>query len=222
LKISFDDCNNTTISGKLGRRYHETIPEEGTYDTLTGTKTGVVGCIEGVAGKAVEFDNAEGNTGEVTFDYHSALDLETDATISVWIKQPIVQEASAFGRWYDNDQFAFRSMDDKWTFGAAFFRDDVYVETSVSSSKPVTLGDWTHFVIVAQRGDALRLYQNGELVGSKPLDDDFNFQFTKRPLRIGRAHHMEWDPDFKGAVDELAIWRTPFTADEVAALHCPD
>ena len=76
------------------------------------------------------------------------------------------------------------------------------------------------FVVVARRGEELTLYQDGERVGWTKLPADFGFQFTKKPLVIGRLHQQDWEPFFKGAVDELKIWKTAFTASEVAALHC--
>jgi hypothetical protein len=220
VHFSFDDCE-TGIMGVLNRPYYFQEGMGDLHEEIAGTKSGVVGCVTGKVGTAVEFDNVENNTGEIIVSAHPAIDLEADGTVSVWVRSDAVQDAAAFGRWFVQDSFGLLINEQNvWTFDAAFWPGGQWVDTKVRSN-PVTTGEWVHIVAVARRNDELTLYQNGVRVGWKPLPHDFVFQQTHKELLIGRFHQGS-GPYFKGAVDELKIWKTALTKAEVAELHCSD
>lgn len=239
--VSFTDCSDdmTQTVAQVGR-------PAGT--TITGTRSGAIACVDGPAGKAIQFIADHSNPealegGAITFAPEDArpIDLEHDATIAVWIRQDTAASTAvgvttgAFGRWYYDDQFALTVRGTTWTFEATYSPDpldsnpenDEHYKVSTS----VELGEWTHLALVMRRGGEMRLLKNGRYVpqgtAEKPapvtVPRGFSFQQTTRPLVLGHMHDLGWDPYYDGAMDELRLYRAALSDEEVALLSatCP-
>lgn len=75
----------------------------------------------------------------------------------------------------------------------------------------VPLDQWTHVTAVADSGNQIRLYVNGEQVAQKNTAKTIG-QNTN-PLYIGSQY--EWDEYLNGKIDDLRIYKRPLTSKEV-------
>ena len=88
------------------------------------------------------------------------------------------------------------------------------IQTTTSFAPPT---GWVHLVAVTQTGVATRLYINGTLESANPSppaishDGLSNLFIGANPNATGR----EWN----GAIDDVALWNRPLSADEIATLY---
>ena len=80
-------------------------------------------------------------------------------------------------------------------------------------------GEWNHMLVTFDAGASsnnVKLYLNGEEVGSAdqrtPLDAIGNIQFARQGTGMGINH-------FNGYLDEVAIWESALTGDEVSSVY---
>ncbi len=169
--------------------------------------------VVGKFGRALEFDGAS-DFAEV--DDHPDLNFGPDDsfTIAAWVKYSsntigtnawIVGKAGhlpahyIFGHHLTANGFRLK-LDDGGTdlkLDAVFTPDD----------------EWHHAAIVRDKGAGeARMYLDGELVSSGP--DGTSDTTNDAPLHIGqRGDNTEF---MNGVIDELVIWRTVLTDDEIA------
>lgn len=84
---------------------------------------------------------------------------------------------------------------------------------------PVPLGEWTHLASTYD-GETLKLYVNGVLVGSVDHVDVLDTSGSE--LYIGNRYRPFGDVGaFQGLMDELRVYDTALTADEIALLATP-
>jgi len=107
--------------------------------------------------------------------------------------------------------------------GVTFQGTDVTGEWSyIFTTKPVVEGGrWNHIVAVCEDGIGARLYCNGRLVGEKAASE--KLVSTGNAPTIG---HENWggvetkagaSGNFRGLIDEVAIWSRVLTDEEIAA-----
>jgi hypothetical protein len=88
-------------------------------------------------------------------------------------------------------------------------------ETDVRFSAPIHYGQWHHAVLAYGRGSGyVRAYVDGLEVGSLARTSSIRYNTSFRPA-IGARNSGQV---FKGAIDEVRIYRTALTAPEVASL----
>ena len=92
----------------------------------------------------------------------------------------------------------------------------------IVDSSPLPLEEWTH-VAVVKTSDALRLFRNGVLVSSKPLNG-FQAQ-PHNPLSIGGIpkeadgkKRNQRSGFWHGRIDELAFFGSALTGEQIANL----
>jgi len=86
--------------------------------------------------------------------------------------------------------------------------------TVSSTSKRVPLNTWTH-IAGTHDGSVMRLYMNGELVGS--LAHDGLYTADRNRSLIGQHPAYPTQYPFNGIIDELRIWNIAKTQDEIIA-----
>ncbi|MEV6301158.1 LamG domain-containing protein [Actinoplanes sp. NPDC051861] len=97
---------------------------------------------------------------------------------------------------------------DRWAF--AVLEHDAAGASSVRavSEKPPRLGVWTHLAGTYDEATRkLRLYVNGQLAATTPLNSGWVRTAGTKPLTIGRAMYNAQPVDFwPGAIDDVQIW----------------
>jgi len=81
--------------------------------------------------------------------------------------------------------------------------------------RPIPLGVWTHLAATYD-GNVLRLYVNGTLVGEDPHIDTIDQSGS--PLFIGNRFTTGRGNNFSGLMDDLKIFDTAISADEIGRL----
>jgi len=76
-------------------------------------------------------------------------------------------------------------------------------------------GQWYHFAAVTGRG-GMKLYANGVLIGEDAYEGSFAAVGNGEDNYLGRANWGEND-DFRGAIDEVRVWRTARTGAQIRA-----
>ena len=84
----------------------------------------------------------------------------------------------------------------------------VYGSSSGQLNPNLPVGEWTHLATVYD-GSNLTLYINGEQYGSTSA----SFNFNNTEFNIGRP--LNSDPNFEGKVDEVRIWNTARSQQEI-------
>ncbi|MEO1185478.1 MAG: LamG domain-containing protein [Cyanobacteria bacterium J06636_27] len=85
----------------------------------------------------------------------------------------------------------------------------VYGSSSGQLQPTLNVGEWTHLATVYD-GTTLTLYVNGEEYGSTSA----SFNFTNTEFKLGLP--LNSDPYFKGKVDDVRIWNTARSAEEIS------
>ncbi len=137
------------------------------------------------------------------------LNLAADFSLSLWFfpletkAQPLLHKAEGDHGW------SLEVLPD----GALQF---TAASTKLTTpAQTVAAGQWFHVVVSVQRaekGDLSALYINGRraAAGNVPAAADLS---TNKPLLIGKSPANQF---FNGLIDELAIYNTPLTLEEVA------
>ncbi|MEZ6120089.1 MAG: LamG-like jellyroll fold domain-containing protein [Pirellulaceae bacterium] len=173
----------------------------------------------GISGKGLWFDGVNDfvDTGRWGFSSNAM-------TISGWIR------ADSFVGDYRDGRIVSKAVGDQaqdhtWMLSTIAqgaetrlrFRlnTDGHVDTLVANSGNLVPGGWYHVAAVYD-GDAMRLYLNGQAVGSLPKTGTIP-ENASVPVWIGNNPVSHAQP-FHGAMDEMRIYRTALTALEITAL----
>jgi len=191
--------------------------DEGSGTSVTdGSGSGNGGTISGATwtpigryGSALSFD---GSNDIVSVPDAASLDLTTALTLEAWV--------------YPTALSGWRTVLQKDVPGelsySLYAHDNVprpagYVRVgtasqSVAGAAALPLNAWTHLAFTYD-GATLRLYQNGEQVGSRALTGAITT--SSLPLTIGG--NAAWGEHFAGRIDEVRLYNRALTAAEIAA-----
>ncbi|MFO7840622.1 MAG: LamG-like jellyroll fold domain-containing protein [Fidelibacterota bacterium] len=172
------------------------------------------------ANSALEFDGVD--------DYVQLTEIlpvaGTSNTVEAWIKIPITGtgnlEASErvgiiLGNFDSNDNAGWEVHDDGqiriWWNG----EEQVYGSTDLRDNS------WHHVAFVRDKSnDRLRGYVDGVLeFDHSGCGTDLTFD---TPHRIGRDNRSSGSPHFHGSIDELRVWNTARTQEEIREYMCAD
>lgn len=177
---------------------------------LTGTVSSATWTTAGKYGKALVFAGASGSW--VTVPNAAALNLTTGMTISAWVKPstslpqwPAVVMKERTGEL----TYALYANSDTAQPNINYTSNNAEVNLNAGSAVPVNV--WTHLAGTFD-GSMLRLYVNGQVVGSKatsaPIDT------TTGVLRIGGD--SVWPGEyFPGTIDEVRIYNRALSLSEL-------
>ncbi|MEM8947455.1 MAG: LamG domain-containing protein [Planctomycetota bacterium] len=158
------------------------------------------------------------------FDFgNTDLGTDTDFSISMWIRQddfasdPAVLSNKDWGdgnntgiNWAPKGNGIF----DLNTKGSSGFRRDLDV---LSTSAPLTVGDWNLVVMSVDRDGPTELYINGVNTGTIPSTSTGTFS-SGLPWNIGQDGTGNYTVEFTGAVDELAVWHRALSSNDADLL----
>ena len=170
--------------------------------------------IPGIRGKALQFD---GNTFISVEGDELGMTRSTERTISLW-----ANPSSLPGDGLVSKYFAFNVAESNYY--ASMFLDNGKVVTVLTGlgidGLFVTAGEigkWQHLVFVMKDGvGESKVYLNGILVGQGTLT--YNDVISSEPLTIAKIGHLDDEPKFHGALDEIRIYNRVLTEKEIRAL----
>ena len=154
----------------------------------------------------------------------SGLELPTtEFTIMAWIRTKtlprnavLVSDMNLSG----DETFRFGLVGDHGHWGLTLANGKRFLQ--IADSSPLPLEDWTH-VAVVKTSEALRLYRNGTLVSSEPLNG-FQTQ-THNPFSIGGTPKKSDGKKrnrrsgfWHGRIDELAFFGSALTKEQIGHL----
>ncbi|MCE7003067.1 LamG domain-containing protein [Kibdelosporangium philippinense] len=180
--------------------------------TMTGTATFPAGVI----GKAVQFDGASSATGS-----RPGVTMRDSFTVAAWAKlsrtDRVATVLSQDGTRNSGFVLQYRPEVGRWIFGAASEDADQAASTPMiyaNSLQPPTLNTWTHLTgVYDYPGRQLRLYVDGELVGTK---NNVLMWAAWGPFSLGRAMANGAPTGlFSGALDEVTTDLGVVSADEI-------
>ncbi|HXG49280.1 MAG TPA: LamG-like jellyroll fold domain-containing protein, partial [Methylomirabilota bacterium] len=181
----------------------------------------------GVAGSAFSFNGTDAYAAVPDAPELSPhVGTNGEMSVEVWVKLDQLPQADAVTGQGRRVALA-KGSPGQWEYGLSITTAGIpefYAWTSAGSvvagvtGGQILTGQWHHVVATLQKGDALKLYQDGLLVGTST-----NFTGDtadgNSPLYLGRRGDAQF---LKGWVDEAALYSRALTAAEVTALYAAD
>jgi hypothetical protein len=177
------------------------------------------GVTLGVAGRLGSAVRLDGSTGYVSVPHRATLDALSSAyTVAAWINMKSLPPTGTSARIVDKAKAGT-------TDGITFDVYRGYLRLCAAggchmSSATVPLQAWHHVAIVFQVGpNAAAFYLDGQQVGT--FSPTSVTSTNSYPVAIGRASQPAgYNPSFfNGSIDDVAIWGTALTSDQVRALY---
>jgi len=136
-----------------------------------------------------------------------------DATLMFWVRrQDGIRRTLFWTRGDTTDANRFHiELNDKGGIGMDYRAPDGTIHGLVGTTVPVN--EWVHLALV-RSGNTYYLYKNGVLVDQK-TDSNPNLPDYVGPWEIGRAATDAWHKYFLGEVDEVMLFSTALSADQV-------
>ena len=173
-----------------------------------GEVVGKAKSVEGVVGKALEFNAGAAKFDPLKFDAPEAL------TIEFWFKPS--EEVKCGGRM----DILYRKNGGGRPH-ITFCRGGVIlghyfatkaVELEIRSEKDIFKNKWYYYVATQTKKETV-LYIDGKVEGRADAGGDVRIDFPEYGMSV--AENSGGGTFFKGAIDELKIWSVAFTDDEV-------
>ena len=176
----------------------------------TGTLEGATRVAAGKSGGALNFD---GSGDLVRVNSSNSLNLSSGMTLEAWVRPTTSQtnwraivhrESVAYFLHASHEGGDLRPA-----AGGSFGGKDA---VAVLASSALTLNTWTHLASTYD-GTTLRLYVNGTLAGSRPVNG--SIETSSDPLWIGG--NKQWGENFQGQIDDVRIYNRALSAAEILA-----
>lgn len=233
-RVAVEDMELTRLPGKdLEEGLVGYWPFEGTGAGLgrdrsgKGTRLDTAGVepTRGIVGGALAF---EGN-GFVRGKNNPALAVESEISISVWVKPAAYRERSGLvGKYFGEPTvLGGKSLGRSYSLKLVNGYPELYISsegdfettTILRASERLPLNTWTHVVAVFEPSKSMRLYFNGEMDTGRFHDVPDRIMKNESPVLIGAAYSVEAPEDFfSGELDEVRIYAKPLTPGEIAEL----
>ncbi len=186
---------------------------------LHGQTTGDAGWIDSPFGQALQLD---GQGDALVAERTAALDVGTgDFTVSAWIhpKQLAQGGIVCLGKYSWTHGWYLDMPDNQGRLRIETAGPDSASNGTVTSAPGTLVANaWQHVTAVVQRGsNKTRLYVNGYAV-AKGTIGSANLDNAKVRLHIGRIQDAQ---EFRGAIDDVRIYRRALDESEIAALVAP-
>ncbi len=188
------------------------------------TDNNTVGYAAGKIGNAADFEMSNTESLSITDANQTGLDITGEITIACWVKLETKASTAAHSHFlvckYDvnsnNRAYSFHVdyTNDKLTF---VLSPDGSATTSATSSSTLTSGTWYHIAATLnQATDKMQTYIDGSANGSS-VSYTSNIYNSKAVFAIGSRGDLATCYD--GLIDEVIIWNTCLTADEIAEVY---
>ncbi len=199
--FTFDETSGTTLSDSSDNRLQANLYnfEQGAYQ-------------EGMIGGALFFDG-DNDFGEVAHD--EALNLSTEATVSVWLRPVLFSGGSDFDRVIRKDV----NYDFVLINGGVARVHGIGKTPYSSPGGTVEAEMWQHFAYVARNG-TIQWYRNGEPVGNA-LAGQLG-ELNTMPLVLGNyeVEDDNWiNRPYQGGMDDLGIWQRALSSNDILSIY---
>ena len=196
--FAFDESSGTTALDASGNSNTGTIAGA----TRTAGKSGF--------GNALNFD---GSGDLVRVNSSNSLNLSSGMTLEAWVRPTASQ--TGWRAIVHRESVAYflhashEGGDLQPAAGGSFGGKNAL---AVLASSALTLNTWTHLASTYD-GTTLRLYVNGTLAGSRPVNG--SIETSSDPLYIGG--NKQWGENFQGQIDEVRIYNRALSPAEILA-----
>jgi hypothetical protein len=199
-----------------------TVTQDGSVHGNTGTLTSAGWSTGGRGGSSIALDGA---ASFVDIADRDPLSLGTAGTLSAWIylSAPPSELGSVVNKWSQtaDDEYLFAVTSNRMLFFAWHTAGGTTWGTpafnQLIGTTQVPLATWTHVTVVRDRA-RISLYVNGALDRSVNAADQHPFRNGTSSLRLGGQGRGR-DRFFRGAIDEVRVFRRALSANEVASLY---
>ncbi|MBX6422895.1 LamG domain-containing protein [Thermosulfurimonas sp. F29] len=195
--------------------------ETGHFRDITVVRGDLLQVASGERGNALEFQK-EGY--DYPYFYTDSLKWPTGSfTIAGWLKPYTLNTDGlywlAFVSKGGNDKlgsaensfnFEFHNGEGHVRFGEEGWYNQYY------TPNPMVEKGVFHFVAVTYNGSTLRFYKDGSLVGETYISAGIQAKYS--PIYVG-ADFPGSDNYFYGVMDEVTLWQTALTSDQIATLY---
>ena len=196
------------------------------YDLSTNknnlTDNNTVGYAIGKIGNAADFEASNLEYLSITDAAQTGLDITGEITISCWIKpESIGSTYVIIGKWKPEGNFSYqlnqRYMGEIQNQIMFQLSPNGSAATTAYSSSKVSAGNWYHIAATLnQTTDKMQVYFNGSADGAS-VSYTSNIYNSNAPFYVGNDSGMIYYYD--GLIDEIIIWNTCLTADEIAQVY---
>ena len=143
--------------------------------------------------------------------------LNNDHSISVWVK-PYGNHIHYNGSIMSSGNW--NTANKRWAFGVSQDNSKVDVlcmnyNTYITCDVPVN--EWTNLICVRQ-GTTVKLYKNGNYIGSRDCSTDPSFDSDANVTCIGRESHANGYFSFNGAIQDLRLYSHALSEMEIKEL----
>ncbi|MGO4592525.1 PKD domain-containing protein [Leifsonia sp. 2TAF2] len=186
----------------------------GTYSGTATTKN-QTGVLPGTADKAVRFNtNINGSSGGIVTSNQQFANPST-YTEEVWFKTSTTRGGKLIG--FGDAKTGLSSNYDRHVYmqddGRIVFGTWTGQANTITTPNPLNNNQW-HQVVASQGADGMKLYIDGQLVGTNPQT---GAQAYNGYWRIGGDNTWgSTGPYFSGTLDEAAVYSTVLSAQDVA------
>jgi PKD repeat protein len=189
----------------------------GTNGTYSGTATtrNQAGVLPGTTDKAVKFNTALIGTGGGVVSSNTQVSNPTTYTEEIWFKTSTTKGGKLIG--FGDAKTGLSNNYDRHIYmqndGRIVFGTWTGQANTITSPTPLNNNQW-HQAVATQGADGLKLYVDGQLVGTNPAT---GAQAYNGYWRIGGDN--TWgssSPYFSGTLDEAAVYPTVLSAQDVA------
>ncbi|WP_062517348.1 LamG-like jellyroll fold domain-containing protein [Demequina gelatinilytica] len=179
--------------------------------SLIGTTGGSVSYVpDGVEGSALHLDGASGvelGSGLIQGDTYS---------VSMWLRpEALTSFTTAFFAASSGTEF-LSVVPLGWNGGTMLWSNDNGSWYDGVTDQLIPVDEWTHVAFTVDEG-TVTLYVDGEDVGANTA---FNDVLTS-PSAVFTLGVNWWDTPYQGDIDQLAMWTSVLTAEQVADLEDP-
>jgi len=200
---------------------------DGTLGNSSGEDDSDPAWVDGISGKALRFD---GTDDYVDCGTDTVFDLGYGVTFSAWIKKEagggfggngfdgIIATDEIYGEsGYTGYNFGLHRIEnDKYVFGIEYGDGAGERKSLKTESGTIDTKLWYHVVGVCKGSNDMSLYLNGEAVAGSYSGSGGEIDWNENSCIIG----VSWATyHFKGSIDDVRIYNTALTADEVAVLY---
>ncbi|MBI5388149.1 MAG: immunoglobulin domain-containing protein [Verrucomicrobia bacterium] len=195
----FDEASGTTASDATGRGHHAAIQN--------GAASGTVGMI----GNSLNFDG----TDDFAIVPHAAdLNLDGQATISVWINPRTMTFIGDRGRIVRKDiNFDFTL----YSAGSRFMLYGLNKAEYLAPPNSITTNEWQHLAIVAKDG-TIQFFKNGRALAD-PMPGLLGPGITNDLIIGNFGPNLSIVRLFNGYMDDLGMWDRALTPEEIDGIY---
>lgn len=215
LLLHLDEASGTTITDTSGKNNNGIIYSPNNY--ALGQS--------GRFNKAVKFiNNNQTDGGQIIIPHNTTLSLGDKGTVCAWINLTDTSQSWA-GIVHKGTRTDF--TDEEYSLQLYYGNKATFSVTDTNGNYKLAIGNtslipnqWYHLCGTYERGDATKIYVNGNLDGTSPWEASVvPVTNINTSLQIGSQLIGSNKYGFKGLIDEVAIFKKSLTSEEINPIY---